>query len=89
MKDFSNNINIESITNDISEKDKKSDISEKSYVGRENRNKETKMLKNEKVKPPGKIRNSRRFQYGKLDQEAADKICGCIGEQATAYCSIF
>ncbi len=35
------------------------------------------------------MRNSHRYQYGKLDQEAADKICGCIGEQASDFCNIF
>ena len=85
-RDFSNNINIDNITNDISEKDKKSDISDKSHAGRI---KENKMRKNEKKNPPRKIRNSHRYQYGKLEQEGADKICGCIGEQANGYCNIF
>ena len=85
-RDFSNNINIDNLTSDISEKDKKSDISERSHAGR---NKENKMKKNEKKNPPRKIRNSHRYQYGKLEQEGADKICGCIGEQASGYCNIF
>ena len=85
---LSSNINIENITNDVSEKDKKSELSDKSYPGREKRNRELKK-KNEKVYPPGKLRNSHRYQYGKLDQEAADKICGCIGEQAIDSCNIF
>ena len=87
-KKISGNINIENITNDVSEKDKKSEISNKSYTGREKRNRELNK-KNEKINPPGKMRNSHRYQYGKLDQEAADKICGCIGEQASDFCNIF
>ena len=48
------------------------------------------MKRNDKMYPPGKIRNSRRFnEYGKLDEEDANKICGCIGEQANGLCEIF
>ena len=87
--DYSSNINIENINNDFSEKDKKSELSEGSYIGRE-RTRKSKVKRNDKMYPPGKIRNSRRFnEYGKLDEEDANKICGCIGEQASGLCEIF
>ena len=87
--DYSSNINIENINNDFSERDKKSEISEGSYIGRE-RTRKSKVNRNDKTYPPGKIRNSKRFnEYGKLDQEDANKICGCIGEQASGFCEIF
>ena len=87
--DFSSNINIENINNDFSERDKKSEISEGSYIGRE-RTRKSKVKRNDKMYPPGKNRNSIRFnEYGKLDQEDANKICGCIGEQASGFCEIF
>ena len=87
--DYSSNINIENITGDFSEKDKKSETSNRSFVGRNNRNKDSKTRKGDKIHPPGKIRTSQRHQYGKLDNEASDKICGCIGEQANGICIIF
>ena len=87
-RDNKNNtdINLDNIINSFSEKDKISETSDKSHTGRESRHRNK---KNDKLYPPGKIRNSHRYQYGKLDQEAADKICGCIGEQAIDSCNIF
>ena len=87
-RDNKNNtdINLDNIINSFSEKDKISETSDKSHTGRESRHRNK---KNDKLYPPGKIRNSHRYQYGKLDQEDTDKICGCIGEQANGLCNIF
>ena len=86
--DYSSNINIENIGNDFSETEKKSEFSDRSYVGRE-RIRKTNVKRSEKVYPPGKVRNSKRYEYGALDKEDTNKICGCIGEQANGICNIF
>ena len=88
---YSSNINIENIfSDDFSEKKKKSETSEGSYIGRESRTKKSKVKRSDKSYPPNKLRNSKRYSdYGKLDREDANKICGCIGEQANGICNIF
>ena len=86
--DFSSNINIENIGNDFSETEKKSEFSDKSYVGRE-RIRKSNVKRFEKINPPGKIRNSKRYEYSSLDREDTNKICGCIGEQANGFCIVF
>ena len=86
--DYSSNINIENIGNDFSETEKKSEFSDKSYVGRE-RIRKSNVKRFEKINPPGKIRNSKRYEYSSLDREDTNKICGCIGEQANGFCIVF
>ena len=86
--DYSSNINIENIGNDFSETEKKSECSDRSYIGRE-RIRKSNVKRNEKINPPGKVRNNKRYEYGALDREDTNKICGCIGEQANTYCNIF
>ena len=86
--DFSSNINIENIGKDFSETEKKSEFSDKSYVGRE-RIRKSNVKRFEKINPPGKIRNSKRYEYSSLDREDTNKICGCIGEQANGFCIVF
>ena len=86
--DYSSNINIENIGNDFSETEKKSEFSDKSYVGRE-RIRKSNVKRFEKINPPGKIRNSKRYEYSSLDREDTNKICGCIGEQANRFCIVF
>ena len=88
--DSNSNINIDNIMSDFSEKDKKSDYSSTSIIGRETRTRKTKFERSGKTIPPEKIRNSHRYyDYGRLDDEDTKKICGCIGEQASGYCNIF
>ena len=86
--DYSSNINIENIGNDFSETEKKSEFSDKSYAGRE-RIRKSNVKRFEKINPPGKIRNSKRYEYSSLDREDTNKICGCIGEQANGFCIVF
>ena len=86
--DYSSNINIENIGNDFSETEKKSEFSDKSYTGRE-RIRKSNIKRNEKINPPRKVRNSKRYEYSSLDKEDTNKICGCIGEQANGLCIIF
>ena len=86
--DYSSNINIENIGNDFSETEKKSECSDRSYISRE-RIRKSNVKRNEKINPPGKVRNNKRYEYGALDREDTNKICGCIGEQANTYCNIF
>ena len=47
------------------------------------------MKRSEKINPPEKARNSKRYEYSELDREDTNKICGCIGEQANGLCNIF
>ena len=86
--DYSSNINIENIGNDFSETEKKSEFSDRSYAGRE-RIRKSNVKRSEKINPPGKARNSKRYEYSELDREDTNKICGCIGEQANGLCNIF
>ena len=98
--DYSSNINIENIFSDDfeSEKDKfeKFEIKEEgSFLG-ENRTKKISMNRKvdkriNKKRPPGKPQISRRDinDYCNYDEEGANKICGCIGEQSNGICSIF
>ena len=98
--DYSSNINIENIFSDDfeSEKDKfeKFEIKDEgSFLG-ENRTKKISMIRKvdkriNKKRPPGKPQTSRRDfnDYCNYDEEGANKICGCIGEQSNGICTIF
>ena len=98
--DYSSNINIENIFSDDfeSEKDKyeKFEIKDEgSFLG-ENRTKKISMVRKvdkrlNKKRPPGKPQTSTRNynDYCNYDEEGANKICGCIGEQSNGICFIF
>ena len=98
--DYSSNINIENIFSDDfeSEKDKyeKFEIKDEgSFLG-ENRTKKISMVRKvdkriNKKRPPGKPQTARRDfnDFCNYDEEGANKICGCIGEQSNGICYIF
>ena len=97
--DYSSNINIENIFSDDFESEKeRNDIyeinDEESYLG-ENRTKKTLIRRaDKKIKtklPSGKSKSMHRpyNDYCNYDEEGANKICGCIGEQSNGLCSIF
>ena len=98
--DNCSNINIENIfTDDFeSEKDKneKLEIKDEGSTLGERRIKKSMMLRKGDKKtrskvPPGKSRSIPRTynDYCNYDEDGANKICGCIGEQSNGICSIF
>ena len=98
--DYSSNINIENIFSDDfeSEKDKyeKFEIKDEGSVLGENRTKKISMVRKvdkriNKKRPPGKPQTARKDfnDFCNYDEEGANKICGCIGEQSNGICYIF
>ena len=97
--DYSSNINIENIFSDDFESEKERNDryeirDEDSFLG-ENRTKKTLIRRGDKKirtkLPPGKPKSMHRpyNDYCNYDEEGANKICGCIGEQSNGLCSIF
>ena len=97
--DYSSNINIENIFSDDFESEKERNDryemrDDDSFLG-ENRTKKTLIRRADKKTrpklPPGKPKSIRGSynNYCNYDEEGANKICGCIGEQSNGICSIF
>ena len=98
--DYSSNINIENIFSDDFESQKANNDGyeikdEGSFLG-ESRIKKTTMSRKIDKKgrskiPPNKMNPIPRTynDYCNYDEEGANKICGCIGEQSNDICSIF
>ena len=96
--DFNSNINIENILSEDFDSEKsnneKYDYTEEYYENRTN--KKTMIRKGDKKMklkfPPGKSKTSHMSynnQYCNMDEEGANKACGCIGEQVNGLCGIF
>ena len=98
--DYSSNINIENIFSDDFESQKANNDGyeikdEGSFLG-ESRIKKTTMSRKIDKKgrskiPPNKMNPIPRTynDYCNYDEEGANKICGCIGEQSDGVCSVF
>ena len=97
--DYSSNINIENIFSDDFESEKERNDryemrDDDSLLG-ESRTKKTLIRRADKKMrpklPPGKPKSIRRSynNYCNYDEDGANKICGCIGEQSNGICSIF
>jgi hypothetical protein len=92
--DYCSNINIENIFSDDFESEK-NDIDDNSSFFGENRTKKTMIRRGDKKMrakyPPGKPKSIPRTynDYCNYDEEGANKICGCIGEQSNGLCFIF